>query len=171
MDTVVPINTSAPKFQLPDLSGQVHRLEDFRGQLVLINFWSAECPWAKRADEEILRVLESHGEEVVWLSIAANANESLEQIKETAQSRKLKMVLLDSEQKVAQRYGALTTPHIFIIDHEGVLRYQGAFDDVTFRKREPTQNYAEEALKALTNRQAPNPAETPPYGCTVVYEV
>ena len=65
-------------------------------------------------------------------------------------------------------YGSLTTPHIFVIDREGKLRYQGAFDDVTFRQREPTRFYLKDALDALLAGRQPEPAQTTPYGCSIV---
>jgi hypothetical protein len=55
-----------------------------------------------------------------------------------------------------------------VIDAQGILRYQGAFDDVTFRQRTPTLIYLHMAVEALQSDQQPEPAETPPYGCSVV---
>jgi hypothetical protein len=68
-------------------------------------------------------------------------------------------------------YGAQTTPHIFVLDPAGILRYQGAFDDKTFRKRQPKVSYTLNAVNALLKGNNPDPAETPPYGCTVVYNI
>jgi peroxiredoxin len=169
MDTVIKTGAPAPDFALPDLDGKTHSLKATRGKIVAINFWSVECPWAKRADEEILSMLETWGEEVVLLSIASNANETLEQIVEEAEARGISPILQDAEQEVAKAYGAVTTPHIFVIDREGVLRYQGGFNDRTFRQLEPTVNYLKMAVDALLAGEMPDPADTPPYGCTVVY--
>jgi peroxiredoxin len=169
MDTVIKTGAPAPDFSLPDLNGKTHHLKDFRGKITVINFWSVECPWAKRADEEIFPMLETWGEEVVLLSIASNANETREQLEEEAAARGVLPILHDADQVVAKAYGAITTPHIFVIDREGVLRYQGGFDDRTFRQLEPTVNYLKMAVNALLAGETPTPAETPPYGCTVVY--
>ena len=51
MDTVIQLGQPAPDFELPDLQGQPHRLSELRGRVVVLNFWSAECPWAERADQ------------------------------------------------------------------------------------------------------------------------
>jgi hypothetical protein len=59
-------------------------------------------------------------------------------------------------------------PHFYIIDPKGVLRYQGAFDDVTFRQRVSRQAYLEKALEAVLAGGRPDPDQTPPYGCTLV---
>lgn len=169
MDTL-KLHRLAPDFSLPDQQGRMHRLEDYRGQVVVLNFMSAECPWSARADQGLLDMLEQFGEQIILLSVASNANETPEQIIKAAQQRHLPKVLLDSEQVVARRYKAQTTPHIFIIDADGRLRYQGAYDDVTFRRREPTRTYARQAVQSLLAGKEPQAAQTQPYGCTIVLE-
>lgn len=169
MDTVIHINQPAPSFRLPDLEGKLHQLDDYKGKLVLINFWSAECPWAERADQGLNAAAQKWGEDVVVLCIASNANESVELIEKVSRARDTALILLDKRQQLAQEYGAITTPHIFVIDQQGILQYQGAYDDMTFRKREPTRNYTVEAVNALLENRTPEPQKTPPYGCTIVY--
>ena len=73
-----------------------------------------------------------------------------------------------ARQQVADLFGAQTTPHFFVLDQQGVLRYRGALDDVTFRQREPKNYYLHEAVQALLAGRLPEPAETPAYGCTIV---
>ena len=169
MDTLIKAGDPAPNFTLSDLDGQMHSLQEQKGKIVVINFWSAECPHSKRADELILPKLESWGEDVVLFSIASNANEEVSLLKQEAQARGLPFLLHDADQQAARAYDALTTPHIFVVDREGILRYQGALDDVTFRQLQPTRNYLFEAVEALLAGQDPDPSEHPPYGCTVVY--
>ena len=169
MDTVIKIGEPAPDFSLPDLNGKVHNLKDSLGKIVVINFWSAECPWADRADERILTMMEDWEEEVLLLPIASNANEPIEDLVRVAGLRGIPLVLRDADQKVAALYGAVTTPHIFVIDREGILRYQGAFDDVTFGQLEPTVIYLKMAVEAVLIRKEPAPSQVPSYGCTVVY--
>lgn len=168
MATVIEIGQQAPGFSLPDLEGDSHALADYRGQVVVINFWSAECPWAKRADQGLLPLLEDWGEKAALLTIAANANEPADLLARVAEERGLPFVLRDEDQRVADQYGAKTTPHLFVIDPEGSLRYQGAWDDVTFRRREPTRNYLQRAVQDVLNGREPDVPETPPYGCTLV---
>lgn len=169
MDTVAKTNQPAPKFSLRDLEGEAHQVEDYFGKVVILNFWSAECPWAKRADELIKPMLDEWGDDVVFLAIASNANEDGELLKKEAEKRGLPILLHDKDQVVARLYGAITTPHIFVIGKDGVLRYQGAFDDVKFRQPEPTLNYLSQAVNALLAGDMPDPAEISSYGCTVVY--
>jgi peroxiredoxin len=169
MDTLININQPAPEFQLTDLDGQYHSLAEYRGRLIILNFWSAECPWSKRADMGLTTALAGLRNQVTLLTIAANPHEEPDQIRQTAGEHGLPVVLLDPQQHTARSYGAITTPHIFVIDEKGLLRYQGAYDDVTFRQREPTRAYVWDAVNALLENRQPNPATTPPYGCTIVY--
>jgi hypothetical protein len=69
---------------------------------------------------------------------------------------------------VAEQYRAQTTPHLFVIDREGILRYQGALDDTNFRQRNATRFFLREAVKAVLVGHDPDPAQTTPYGCTIV---
>jgi peroxiredoxin len=161
------INQPAPDFSLPDLDGTHHRLSDLLGKVVIVNFWSAECPWSERVDRELLPLLKSWGEQVALITVASNAHEPLEILLQAATGRGLPLVLHDAAQKVARQYGAVATPHCFLIDEDGLLRYRGAFDDVTFRQRTPTRGYLRHAVDSLLAGQAPDPAETPAYGCTI----
>ena len=162
------INRPAPPFSLPDLEGSVHHLSGCRGKIVVINFWSAECPWSERSDQAILGHLPGWGTRVIYLAVAANLNEPAALLREAADRRGLPGLLHDSQGIVAGLYHAITTPHLFVVDQEGVLRYQGALDDVTFRQREPTRQYLVEAVQALLDGRLPEVQETPPYGCTIV---
>lgn len=168
MDAMILIGEVAPDISLPDLVGRPHRLSHFRRRVVVVNFWSAECPHSSRVDEEIHQLYSEWRDRVVWVSIASNANESLDLLRRVAAERALPLVLLDRNHQAADCFGAITTPHLFVLDTEGILRYQGAFDDVTFRQRTPTRNYLAEAVAAVLAGKQPDPAQTPPYGCTIV---
>jgi peroxiredoxin len=165
------INQPAPEFQLPDLQGVFHKLCDYRGRIVIVNFWSAECPHSERADHSTMACLVQWGQDVQLLSVAANRNESIQMVAEAAQVRRLPTVLLDAEHVVADLYEAVTTPHAFVMDREGILRYRGAIDDVTFRQRKATRFYLEETVEALLAGRVPKLQETPAYGCTIVREI
>lgn len=168
MDTLIKISQQAPDFKLSDLDGLTHQLSSLRGVIVIINFWSAECPWSNAADREIMSYLPEWKPRVALWSIASNANESPKLIARAARERNLPLVLQDGDQRVADLYGAQTTPHFFVVDPAGILRYQGALNDVTFRQREPRVHYLREAVEALLLGKNPDPDTTSPYGCTVV---
>lgn len=165
------LHQPAPDFELPDLHGRLHRPCDHRGKIVIINFWSAECPHSARTDGLILGLLEGWHGEVKLLSIAANQNESVQIMEEAAKARRVPNVLIDAQHIVADQYEAMTTPHIFVLDRGGILRYRGAVDDVTFRRREASQFFLREAVEALLKGKIPELNETPAYGCTIVREI
>jgi peroxiredoxin len=167
----VKLHEPASDFELPDVRGTIHRLSDYRGKIVIINFWSAECPHSERTDRSLLELLGRWKGEVVLLSIAANRSESLQQVAETANTRLIPTVLLDREHRVADLYEAVTTPHVFVIDPEGVLRYRGAVDDVTFRQRTATRFFLQDAVDALLEQRLPEPGEATAYGCAIVREI
>lgn len=168
MDTVTRVNAPAPHFELRDLDGKPHSPEQERGRLLVLNFWSAECPWSARADAQLRSLLEEWGEGVQLWSIASNVNEDQASMRSAASERGLQVVLRDEDQTVADRFDAQTTPHFYVIDQEGILRYKGALDDTTFRKREPEQSYLADAVGALLAGELPDPSETAGYGCAIV---
>jgi len=79
--------------------------------------------------------------------------------------------MIDAEHVVADLYGAVSTPHVFVLDRDGILCYRGAVDDVTFRKRQATHFFLEEAVEALLEGHLPTLTETPAYGCAIVREI
>jgi peroxiredoxin len=165
------INHPAPGFTLPDMDGQLHSLSDFRGKIVIINFWSAECPWSHRVDQALVEQLHKWGHRVFLLPVASNVNEGVELITQESFKRGLPLVLHDENHVIADLYRALTTPHFFVVDQEGILRYQGAYDDVNFRQREPTQDYLIDAVEALLQGELPEPSQTVSYGCSLVRQL
>ena len=168
MDPRLLCGQTAPDFSLHDLKNNLHQLSNYQGRITVLNFWSAECPWVERTDREITLAMSKWGPEVVLLTIASNPNEPVELLRTISKARGLPVVLHDSEQLVADSYGAQTTPHVFVIDRQGGLRYQGAVDDVTFRKRTPGENYLEQAVDALLAGRTLDKDANPPYGCAIV---
>jgi len=165
------VNQPAPDFKLPDLHGQIHKLSDYHGKIVIVNFWSCECPHSERTDGLIVERLKEWDEDVVLLSIAANQNESAQSVEEAARARNLPTVLFDAGHIVADLYEAVTTPHVYVVDKDGILRYRGAVDDVTFRQRKSTRFFLDEVIGSLISGYFSPLKETPSYGCTIVREI
>lgn len=165
------INQPVPDFELPDLDGNTHRLSEHRGRIVIINFWSSECPHSERTDKAILSMFVQWQDDVSMLTIASNRNETPSALREAAETRRLPEVLHDADCRVADLFAAQTTPHVFVIDREGILRYRGSVDDVTFRQRTPTRFFLDEVVESLLEGHLPTLTETPAYGCAIVREV
>lgn len=164
------INGPAPDFTLTDLDGDLVQLSQLRGKIVILNFWSCECPHSERTDRQLMAMFVQWQDDVVLLSVAANRIETPQALADAARRRRLPTVLMDTEHVVADLYEAVTTPQVFVIDRDGVLRYTGAVDDVSFRQRRPTRFYLDEAVEALLDGRLPPVPQTPAYGCTIVRE-
>ncbi len=168
MDSLAQIGRPLPDFSLPDLEGRRHSPGEARGRVLILNFWSAECPWSQRADELLVPWLAAWGERVTLWAVASNLNEPPQLLRRAAQQRGLRTVLLDRDCRVADLLGAVTTPHFFVADQEGVLRYQGPLDDATFRQRQPEHQYLHDAVEALLAGRPPAVSSAQPYGCAIV---
>ena len=169
----MPLETNhpVPDFELPDLHGNLHRLSDYRGRIVIVNFWSCECPHSERTDKAILSMLVQWRDDVAMLSIVSNRNENAEAVKNAAEARRLPTVLHDANCQVADVFEAQTTPHVFVMDRDGILRYRGSVDDVTFRQRIPTRFFLDLAVESLLEGHLPELTESPAYGCAIVREI
>lgn len=176
------IGSPAPAFTLTDTNGKSHALADFKGKVVVLEWLNHDCPFVKKHyDSGNMPALQSKytAEGVVWLSVNSSApgkqgNFPAEKANELTRQKKgaATAVLLDPDGKVGKAYGAKTTPHMYVIDAQGVLRYAGAIDSVA--SADPADipkadNYVAAALDAVL---AGNPVATPstqPYGCSVKY--
>jgi hypothetical protein len=81
-------------------------------------------------------------------------------------------LLLDSQGTVGKLYGARTTPHMFVIDPQGKLAYDGAIDSIRSTDSEDVAhatNYVNSAIDALSAGKPVEPSSTEPYGCSVKY--
>lgn len=165
------INSPAPDFALPIIGGGGRLiLSDLRGQCVVIHFWSAECPWSRRADLILVyRQTAWDKINVRLVGVACNANEPESEIRSEAESRHVKYpIVADYAQDISNAYRVQTTPHFVILDRRGVIRYCGAIDDATANQRIPKTIYLDRAIYAITREQTPNPAVTQPYGSPIV---
>jgi len=81
-------------------------------------------------------------------------------------------VLLDPDGKVGREYGAKTTPHMYVIDGKGILRYEGAIDSVSSTDQadiKDATNYVAAAVDAVMAGKNVDPSVTQSYGCGVKY--
>lgn len=164
------INRFAPDFSLPSVNGARVALADLRGLLVVLTFWSAECPWSRRADVLLVyRALSWTPRGVRIVGIASNVTETENEIAHEMERRGVTYpVLLDLDQSAANAYKAQTTPHFFVLDKRGIIRYTGALDDASFKQPRPKTLYLDRAVTALLEDRTPDPQMTLPYGCAIV---
>lgn len=175
--------SAAPDFKLTDTSGHEHSLSDFKGKFVVLEWTNFGCPFVKKHyDSENMQKLQTKytDKDVIWLMIGSSAeskqgNFPPEKWNEMIEERGAKptAVLLDPEGTVGKLYGATTTPHMFIINPDGVLIYRGAIDSVASANQSDIQkatNYVSTALDAAMNGKPVENSSTKPYGCSVKYK-
>ncbi len=182
---VAPPGITAPAFELRDTNGKTHRLSDYRGKVVVLEWLNHGCPYVRGHYDlgnmqSLQRDLTAKG--VVWLSVNSSApgKQGHYPPEEANQLTKVKTaaptaVLLDGDGKVGRSYGAKTTPHMFVIDGTGKVVYNGAIDDNTTARKtikdiQSARNFVRLAVGSVL---AGRPVETPstkPYGCSVKYK-
>jgi peroxiredoxin len=167
----LPAGTIAPDFTLTEVvSGQLLSAKTLLGDGIVLCFWSVDCPWSRYYDDYFLgRASQWARQSIALIMIASNANETIEQLRDMADAYGIaNPILRDEDNAVADAFGAQATPHVFVIDATGQIIYQGAVDDRTFRQPEPTINYLDAAIDALSKGQVPSITDTSAYGCTIV---
>jgi peroxiredoxin len=170
------VGEAAPAFTLTDTDGKTVNLSDYKGKIVVLEWFNPDCPIVQmhyKAGTMAKTQASFKGKDVVWLSINSGAPGKEGAGKErNAEARKdWKMtnpVLLDESGKVGHLYGATNTPNMFVIDTKGNLAYAGAIDDGSPGKVGKT-NYVENAVNALLKGESVSPSTTKPYGCGVKY--
>jgi len=162
------IGERLPELQLEDLAGGRHALATPDGRVKVIILWSAECPAVRLAEPGLTEMQRCWPKHVCMLFLAPNADESRGVLEDESHTRGIGPVLVDEGGRTAALLGATTTPYAVVVDGEGRLRYRGAVDDSTMRRREPSRHYLADAVEAVLAGRSPDPAETAGYGCAIV---
>jgi peroxiredoxin len=171
----------APDFTATDIHGQTVKLSDYRGKIVVLESYNLDCPFCANhfktgAMQELQRDVTSKGG--IWLMVnSVNPNNRSHRSSEAAQkewaAEKMQATawLDDSTGAIGKLYGMKTTPHMFVIDKDGRLVYQGAIDDQATPNHDPRQarNYVREAVDKILAGQKVSVSETKSYGCSVKY--
>lgn len=172
------VGEKAPSFTLTDLDGNSHSLADFAGKTVVLEWINPNCPVSDRhAGESTMVSLADKHDEVVWVAInstAADHRDFLEPAEhaEWAEDHGIEYAILyDETGETGKAYDAKTTPHMYIIDADGTLVYNGAIDDDPPGRKDQAErtNYVDTGLLALAAGNDVDPASTKPYGCSVKY--
>ena len=179
------INEQAPNFKAVNSYGKTIQLSDLKGTPVILEWTNHECPYvARHYNENNIQNLQkmARDEGVIWLSIISSTpgdqgHVSPEKANELTESRKASPshILIDESGEVGMLYGAKTTPHMYMIDANGILRYKGAIDDIgrgmqffnaSFNK---AINYVSSQMDKLIANQSLTINSTTAYGCSVKY--
>jgi peroxiredoxin len=177
------VGDPAPDFTASDSKGETHRLSDYKGKYVVLEWHNQGCPYTRKHYESgnmqrLQKEWTSKG--VVWFTVISSAPGTQGYVTASQENDYVKKVnavptavLLDPDGNLGHLFAAKTTPHMYIIDPSGVLIYNGAIDD------HPTpdpgdipssKNYVSLALQEAMSGKKITEAATRPYGCSVKYK-
>ena len=178
----VAVGEAAPDFSAVDQHGKTHSLAEFKGKTVVLEWNNPECPFVKKhysSGNIPGQQKAAAGEGVVWLTINSGGEGKQGHIDAKGADAFLAQYqaapaayLFDGEGKIGHLYGAKTTPHVFVIDAKGVVRYMGGIDSVASADKEDLKaatQYVPQALKELAAGKAVSVPTSEPYGCSVKY--
>jgi hypothetical protein len=176
------VGKPAPDFSVTDANGKTQSLSAYKGKTVVLEWNNPECPFVGKhygAKNMQQQQAAAASDGVVWLTVnsaaggkqgdldAAGANAYVAKVggKEAA-------YLLDRDGKVGHAYDAKTTPHMYVIDKDGVLRYMGGIDSIASTDKDDiakATQYVRQALAEIKEGKAVSVPTSEPYGCSVKY--
>lgn len=176
------IGKPAPEFMANDVDGNHVMLSSLKGKTVVLEWTNPDCPFVhKQYDTNNMQKVqkEATADGVVWVTIDSSAtgkegNYPAAELKKIYADKKsyFSHLIVDDKSEIATLYGAKTTPHMFVIDKDGTLVYQGAIDDKSGTDKEEVKtakNYVSAALADLKAGKPIATSLTKPYGCGVKY--
>jgi peroxiredoxin len=178
---VPEIGKPAPSFTATDSNGKTVNLSDFKGKIVVLEWTNDGCPYVRAHYQGNMQALQKKYTDkgVVWLSVISSA-EGQQGYCDGARANDLtksrsaypSRVLLDAKGEVGHTYVATATPHMFVIDADGVLRYNGAIDAARSTRaadHKPEDSYVAKAIDAIMAGKEVEVTKTQPYGCGIHY--
>lgn len=183
LSAAVKVDKAAPDFSLTNSQGEQVSLSDYKGKYVVLEWTNHLCPYVKKHYEsDNMQTLQRKytEQDVVWLSVISSAPGKQGHVSPTKADELTKTrnaspshVLFDEAGDVGKLYGAKTTPHMYIVDPKGTLRYAGAIDSI--KSANPADipkstNYVETSMASLFAGGDVSKKVTPPYGCSVKYK-
>jgi thioredoxin-related protein len=179
----VKVGEPAPGFTAVDSNGKQQRLSDYKGKFVVLEWHNQGCPYTRKHYERgNMQRLQKEwtAKGVVWLTVISSAPGTQGFVTPSQENDYLKKmnaaptaVLMDSGGSLGHLYAAKTTPHMFIVDPNGTLIYNGAIDDHPTSDQgdiASSRNYVSAALEQAMNGKPVTEAATRPYGCSVKYK-
>ena len=176
------VGQAAPDFSVTDASGKTQSLSAYKGKTVVLEWNNPEWPFVRKhygAGNMQKQQAEAASEGVVWLTVnsgAAGKQGHLDASEAKAYVAKVggkeSAYLLDADGKVGHAYDAKTTPHMYVIDKDGTLRYMGGIDSIASTDVDDipkATQYVRQALSELASGKTVSVTTSEPYGCSVKY--
>lgn len=177
------VGQPAPDFALRDTGGNTVRLSDFKGKTVVLEWTNPGCPFVRKhydSGNMPTTQKEAIDRSIVWLSVNSTEKASSDYLEPARLAHWLHerkavatAVLMDEEGSVGRAYGARTTPHLYIVNPQGVLVYAGGIDSTPSARPADipkATNYVNAALADLAAGRPVSAAVTQPYGCSIKYK-
>ncbi|PIP96218.1 MAG: thioredoxin family protein [Bdellovibrio sp. CG12_big_fil_rev_8_21_14_0_65_39_13] len=176
------IGKPAPDFKLKSHMGKTVSLSEFKGKTVVLEWYNYGCPFVrKHYDSKNMQSLQKkYKNDVIWLAIASSAKgkqgylagsgEAV--LKYQDEGMAAHSLLLDTDGTVGRLYGAKVTPHMFIVDAQGTLVYEGGIDDILSADPKDVakaHNYIAQSIDELKSGKKLSHTKTDAYGCAVKY--
>ena len=176
------IGKKAPAFSGVDIEGKTYSIADSKGKYVVLEWTNHGCPFVKKHYETgNMQALQNEltGKGVTWISVASSAKgkeghmSAADWKKEIVKQKSAaSLTLLDETGKIGRLYGAKTTPHMFVINPEGILIYAGAIDDQPSYEKSTVagaKNHVKAAVDESMEGKTVSTPSTKAYGCSVKY--
>lgn len=176
------LGAMAPDFTLTDIDGTTHKLSDYRGKTVVLEWVNPECPFVKKHYESgniPQQQMAATKAGVIWLAInsghpGAQGDFTPSQVKawQARTGSAPTAYFRDQDGKIGRLYGAKTTPHMYVITDQGTLVYNGAIDSIRSADTADiakAEQYVDSALQAVKAGLPVKEPATRPYGCSVKY--
>jgi thiol-disulfide isomerase/thioredoxin len=171
------VGAKAPAFELVNaVDGKAVAFAPGDGRLSVIVFTCNQCPYAKAFEPRLIAIGNEYAKRgVVFYAIDSNDDaaypvETMGEMKGRATSRHYPFPYLkDGDSKVAREYGARVTPHVFVVDGKGVVRYRGYVDDST-KAAERQHTGLTDALNELIAGREVKVSATKAFGCTIKFK-
>jgi len=177
----IAVGEKVPGFELPDQLGQTHALEAYlsEGNVVVLEWFNPECPavgfYHLRTDAAVETWSGYEDKNVVWLAVNSGApgkqGYGVEKNRDFVEKNDLPYpVLMDPDGTLGRQLGATNTPHVMIVDSDGILVYRGPFDDaLPTRAADGDCGFLKQALDEVLSDQEVTRAEAKAHGCSVKY--
>ncbi len=171
------VGTQAPEFSLVNaVDGETVSMKANDGKLKVVVFTCNQCPYAKAFETRIIDLAKRFGPKGVTF-YAVNPNDDAKFSEETLENMKARAVakeypfpyLKDGDSKTARAYGARVTPHVFVVDGTGTIRYRGYVDDSAKPEQRKTTGLSD-ALGSLLDGREIATADTRAFGCTIKWK-
>lgn len=177
-DAELEIGAKGPAFELKGTDGKKHSLAGFvkEAKATVVVFTCNTCPYSQAYEPVLLDLAAEYAEKPVsFVLINSNAVEvqpgdSFDAMVQRAKEKKFPFAYLyDESQEIATAYGAQRTPHVFLLDDAGVLRYRGRIDDSAKREEVKSHDLVN-AIDAVLAGEEVSVNETKAFGCTIKWK-